>query len=84
MPVWMGRLVMVVLGLGFMAGSYAFIKPSVQRGYFLGRHGQHFSRGEFSYNVHCVLLMGVFVTGVAFVGAGLVLPADKLMRGSGY
>ncbi|ODT62372.1 hypothetical protein ABS71_15810 [bacterium SCN 62-11] len=80
MPLWMGRLIMVVLGMIFMAGSYAFIKPSVQRGYFLGRHGQHFSRGEPSYALHCVLLMGCFVAGVGFVGAGVFLPADKLMR----
>lgn len=81
MPTWVLRLSTVAIGLAFIAGAMALTVPSVKRGYFEGRHGQHFPRGTPTYNFHCVLMLAVVVGGGAFVCGGLVLSREQLLRG---
>lgn len=78
----MGRFIMVVLGALFIAGTLALTLPSVKRGYFLGKHGQVFRRGETSYSVHCGLMLLCLGVGAGFVAAGVVLSDEQLMRRS--
>ena len=82
MPVWMGRLIMVGLGSIFIAGTLAMTVPSVQRGYFEGRHGAIHRRGTGKYTFHCLVSLFTAGVGLGFIGAGLFLPGETLMRGS--
>jgi len=77
----MGRLIMVTMGIGFITATLALTVPSVQRGYFTGKHEKIFRRGTPMYNFHCVLMLLALGAGAGFIGAGLFLPPDKLMRG---
>lgn len=74
-----GRLICILMGLGFIAATLAITVPSVKRGYFEGKHGKIFRRGDIEYNVHCGLMLLCLSAGAAFVGAGFVLSDEKMM-----
>ncbi len=68
------------MGIGFIAATLALAVPSVKRGYFTGKHEIIFRRGTPMYNFHCLLTLLALGAGAGFIGAGLFLPPDKLIR----
>lgn len=81
MPTWFLRLFYVVLGIAFILGAMALSVPSIKRGYFLDRHGQPQARDSFAYNFLCVTMFGIVLGGGAFIGGGLTLSREQLLRG---
>lgn len=77
----MERLSTIALGVCFIVAAMAMTVPSVKRGYFIGKHGQHQVRGEFAYNILCVMMFGIMICGGAFVFAGLTLSREQLLKG---
>ncbi len=80
MPVWLGRVIMVALGAAFLFGAVSMTMPAIKRGYFEGKRGAIFRRGEAMYYTHCGLNLLVMGVGLGFIGAGLFLPGDQLLR----
>jgi hypothetical protein len=84
MSVLAGRVFYVVLGLGIAFGALAYGKHSVDRGYFVGRSGKHFARGETSYNAHLLLLLVATAGGSGLALAGVGLPSNHPFLNQGY
>ena len=77
MPVVAARAFYLLIGLAIVAGSLAYGRLATERGYFKGRGGRLYHRGEASYTGHLFLLGVGILGGTAIAGAGLLAPADS-------
>jgi hypothetical protein len=80
----LARLFYLAVGLCLSLGAAAYGRLSIQRGYFVGKHGVHFRRGEPMYTSHLFLLGLGFCGGAGLAWAGILLPAGHPMLTTGY
>lgn len=84
MRIVLARAFYLAFGLGIAVASLAYGKHSVDRGYFVGKSGQHFNQGEPMYKAHLLLLAAAALAGGGLALAGCALPSTHPMLNEGY